>query len=356
MTIRVDPALSGGVFAAGRDNLAQSTGAGAPLAPGVRGPMVSAAGGVDGALDENVKKSADRSGNASALTTNLDQSARAGADKVKGVNTPGGPSAGSGGTGTGLLDKANAARLAPSDVMKAALNPYQSNNPLMRAVQGIPQMAGQMIPQLAGAPMQMLQTPMQMLQSGISPFQSLLTGPAGAPALNEILSKSNASNGFDGGPASLAIPGDSTEAGKRLAQIAEGVVGKYPYAWGGGGPDGPGRGISDGGGPGDAAGDYNKVGFDCSGLAQYVWKQMYGVTIPEVSQTQYSGGIPVSAANAKPGDLVFPAGSFSSGGPGHVQILMPGGQTVLEAPSSGQMVKISPLQAGSQFRTFAAAA
>ena len=348
MTIEVDPALSGPTFAAGRDGLAQSTGNGTPGAPGVRGPMVTAAGGVDGTLDNSVQKSADRSGNSAALTNNLDQTARAGANRVNGVTTPGG-AAGAGSAATGLLDKAGAARLAPSDVMKAALNPYQSNNPLMRLAQGIPQMAGQLSPQIAS-------TPMQMLQSGVAPFQSLLGGPgAVSPALTEMLAKASARNGFDGGPASLGIgAAASTEAGQRLQQIAQNVVGKFPYAWGGGGPDGPGQGISDGGGPGDAAGDFNKVGFDCSGLAQYVWNQMYGVVIPEVSQTQYSGGIPVSAAQAKAGDLVFPAGSFGAGGPGHVQILMPGGNTVLEAPSSGQMVKISPLQAGSQFRTFAA--
>jgi hypothetical protein len=37
--------------------------------------------------------------------------------------------------------------------------------------------------------------------------------------------------------------------------------------------------------------------------------------------------------------------------PGHVQVLL-SSNTVLEAPSSGQTVKISPLSAGSEFRRF----
>lgn len=339
------------VFGNGQAGLAQTPQPGAaPTGPGVAGPMATGAGGLDGRFGNQVNVSTDRAGTVGQFGQGMEQTARAGADRLNAAGTvaPGAP-----GIGSGLDKAANAARMAPSDLMKAALNPYSTNNPLIKMVQGIPQIAAQAIPQVLNAPM-------QLLQGGFSPIQSMMGAPgAVSPVLTDMLSRAASSpSGMDGGPASLAIgSGATTEAGQRMQQIAQSVVGKFPYAWGGGGPDGPGRGISDGGGPGDAAGDPNKVGFDCSGLAQYVWKQMYGVVIPEVSQTQYSGGTAVSAAQAKPGDLVFPSYAFGSGGgPTHVQILMPGGQTVLEAPSSGQMVKISPLSSGAQFRTFSSAA
>lgn len=345
--IKLTPENNNQVIAPGRDALAQNPVA-APTGNGVRPTLLTGATGLAANTNGNLTQSSTRAENGLVATGAFDQAAKDGAAKIAGIQSPNGLTGS--GSGVGALDKLGSARMAPSDVLNAALNPYQSNNPLLKAVQGIPGIATQILPQVANAPM-------QMLQSGLAPIQSMLGGPgAVSPALTEMLSRANPSNGFDGGPTSMAVGGsDGTARGERVQQIAQSVVGKVPYAWGGGGADGPGRGISDGGGPADAAGDRHKVGFDCSGLAQYTWKQTFGETIPRTSEAQYAAGIPVSAAQAKAGDLVFPRYAFSGGGgPSHVQILMPGGQTVMEAPSSGQMVKISPLQAGSQFRTFAA--
>lgn len=52
--------------------------------------------------------------------------------------------------------------------------------------------------------------------------------------------------------------------------------------------------------------------FDCSGLAQYVYKQL-GITIPRTSQEQFAQLPAVPADQAQPGDLVF----FGGGGPGY---------------------------------------
>jgi len=234
-----------------------------------------------------------------------------------------------------------ASRLTPNDLLKLASSPYQSAMPL---VQSVPS-AAQSIPSLLNGP----------LQAAQAPIQSMLAGPGGAPMLDQILARANASNGFDGGPASQPLgsrPSGPVEA--RLYDVTKRLLG-MPYAWGGGhgAAPGPSQGISDGGGPADRAGDYRKVGLDCSGLSRYVLSQVYGVDIGGTSQSQYASGVPVSASQAQPGDLVFPRSSFSGGGPGHVQVLLdPAAGTVLEAPSSGQTVKISPLAAGSEFRRF----
>ncbi|MBU8838989.1 C40 family peptidase [Mycolicibacterium goodii] len=230
-----------------------------------------------------------------------------------------------------------ASRLTPNDLLKLASSPYQSAMPL---VQSVPS-AAQSIPSLLNGPLQAVQ----------APIQSMLAGPGGAPILDQILARGNASNGFDGGPASQPLgsrPSGPVEA--RLYDMTKRLLG-MPYAWGGGhGPSpGPSQGISDGGGPADRAGDYRKVGLDCSGLSRYVLSQVYGIDIGGTSQSQYASGMPVSSPT--PGDLVFPKGSFGSGGPGHVQVYLGNGQ-VLEAPSSGQTVKISPLSAGAHFRRF----
>lgn len=112
-----------------------------------------------------------------------------------------------------------------------------------------------------------------------------------------------------------------------------------PYAWGGGSLEGPSQGISDGGGYADACGDYNKIGFDCSGLSRYVTYQTLGEEIPRTSQPQFSYCIPV--AQPMIGDLGFPAG----GNPGHVVVYV-GGGTVFEAQQSGTFLMFAPAQAG----------
>jgi cell wall-associated NlpC family hydrolase len=113
------------------------------------------------------------------------------------------------------------------------------------------------------------------------------------------------------------------------------------YAWGGGNSSGPSLGIRDGG-VADRYGDYNKVGFDCSGLALYAWAQV-GVYLPHYSGYQYSGQPKVSRSDLQAGDLVFWA--YNTSDPGtihHVAIWIGNGQ-IIEAPNSGSYVKISDM-------------
>lgn len=110
-----------------------------------------------------------------------------------------------------------------------------------------------------------------------------------------------------------------------------------PYAWGGGDANGPTKGIRDGG-VADAHGDYNKVGFDCSGLTLYAYAAV-GITLPHYTGYQYQKGTHYPASQMKRGDLIF----YGPNGHGHVAIYL-GNGTMIEAPQSGDVVKISQVR------------
>lgn len=116
--------------------------------------------------------------------------------------------------------------------------------------------------------------------------------------------------------------------GGRAAQVADGALG-LPYIWGGGGAGGPSGG-----------------GFDCSGLTQYAISQATNgeVVLPRTTYDQIYAGERINPRDVRAGDLVFPAASFSSRGPEHVQ-LAAGNGMVIEAPYSGATVTYSPMPA-----------
>lgn len=347
--IKLSPTDAAGVFGGTADTLSTSGNAPLPAGSGVSGGFAAATGAAVDQFGQTTAKGAQQSTIASAAATALGDTDAASGAKVAGGPDAQDPTKGSGGRGgaAGL----GAPRMTAADLAKAAASPYQSSMPMNQTAANIlPSLtqAAQSIPSALSTPLQGLQG----LSGMTAPFQQMLSAPGGNQILDGILSKANASNGFDGGPASLPLGSASGADGAKLNAIAKNVLG-IPYAWGGGSMTGPTQGISDGGGPADRAGDFRKVGFDCSGLSRYVTGQMFGVEIPRTSEAQYAAGVPVSASEARPGDLVFPKSAFHGGsGPGHVQILLPGGNSVLESPSSGQTVKVSPLSAGAEFRRF----
>ncbi|RJQ88106.1 C40 family peptidase [Amycolatopsis panacis] len=77
--------------------------------------------------------------------------------------------------------------------------------------------------------------------------------------------------------------------------------------------------------------------FDCSGLMQWAYKQA-GITLPRSSSAQSTFGTPIPKDQLQPGDLVFYYTPVS-----HVGMVVSEGKMV-HAPTSGDVVKISPLQ------------
>ncbi|WP_249027847.1 C40 family peptidase [Blastococcus saxobsidens] len=106
-----------------------------------------------------------------------------------------------------------------------------------------------------------------------------------------------------------------------------------PYAWGGGGTRGPGPGQDP---------DLGIVGFDCSGLTQYAYARA-GISIPRNSRAQYAALPKVSSDDLRAGDLVFWGTDPSNPNAiTHVAIYL-GDGTVIQAPESGDVVKVSPM-------------
>ncbi|MFI6772004.1 NlpC/P60 family protein [Nocardia sp. NPDC050412] len=138
------------------------------------------------------------------------------------------------------------------------------------------------------------------------------------------------------GPTMPSVTGSQaieTVVDRAMSQI--GVV----YAWGGGDEDGPTLGIHDGG-VADSFGDYNKVGFDCSGLMIYAFAGI-GVSLPHYSGYQYNAGTRVPVAERSRGDMLF----WGPNGSEHVALYLGNGKMV-EAPQSGEVVRVSPVREG----------
>lgn len=81
-------------------------------------------------------------------------------------------------------------------------------------------------------------------------------------------------------------------------------------------------------------GEKPETGFDCSGLVLYVFRQ-HGVVVPHYSGWQFKMGTPIEKEDLKPGDLVFFGSPIH-----HVGIYM-GGKYMINAPQTGDVVKIS---------------
>ncbi|MCH5643464.1 NlpC/P60 family protein [Gordonia sp. ABSL49_1] len=131
--------------------------------------------------------------------------------------------------------------------------------------------------------------------------------------------------------------------GLRGPQAVELVVNRalsqlnVPYAWGGGNANGPTQGIRDGG-VADSFGDYNKTGFDCSGLMIYAFAGV-GIELPHYTGYQYTSGPQVPLSQIRRGDMIFYGPNASQ----HVALYL-GDNKMVEAPQSGDVVKVSPLR------------
>ena len=122
--------------------------------------------------------------------------------------------------------------------------------------------------------------------------EDLFAGVPGASTLKE--------------PTYYEIPPEALEDETFAAMIAEGekYLG-YPYVWGGSSPE---------------------TSFDCSGFVCWVLNQSGWSVGRTTAQGLYNFCTPVSAANAKPGDLIFFVGTYDTPDVSHVDIYVGGGQ------------------------------
>lgn len=141
----------------------------------------------------------------------------------------------------------------------------------------------------------------------------------------------------------LTFPNELTAKAAAAALSQLGVT----YAWGGGDASGPTKGKRDGG-AGDRHGDFNKVGFDCSGLMLYAFAQV-GIVLPHYSGDQLKAARSVTNWDARvPGDLLF------WGDPVHHVAMylgfINGTPLMIEAQQSGTTVHVAPVRVGGDFR------
>lgn len=106
-------------------------------------------------------------------------------------------------------------------------------------------------------------------------------------------------------PAPAPNPRAQTAVDAALSQVGK------PYSWGAAGPD----------------------AYDCSGLTMWAWAQA-GVALPHNSGAQYSATPRVERSDLAPGDLLF------FGSPIHHVAMYIGNGQMVEAPYSGQVVRV----------------
>lgn len=114
------------------------------------------------------------------------------------------------------------------------------------------------------------------------------------------------------------MPELSATGGQKAVEIVKQYLG-VPYVYGGTTPN----------------------GFDCSGLMQYVYKQL-GYSINRVASAQMSNGVAVSRENLAPGDIIGFYSSPGSGYVGHVGMYVGNGM-MIHAPRTGDVVKYTSI-------------
>ena len=121
------------------------------------------------------------------------------------------------------------------------------------------------------------------------------------------------------------VSGMTNSAGGVMGQSLVDKAMQYlgtPYVWGGAAPG----------------------GFDCSGLVQYVYRQL-GVDIGRSTYDQVKQGKSVAKKDLQPGDIVF----FGDPKAPHHEGMYVGNGDFIQAPATGQNVKITKLDSRSDY-------
>ena len=92
-----------------------------------------------------------------------------------------------------------------------------------------------------------------------------------------------------------------------------------------------------------------ETGFDCSGLVAHVFREAYGIRLPQNARAQSEYGVRVSLAELRAGDLVFYNTlnrPFS-----HVGIYLGDGRFV-HSPKTGAQVRVEPIRGSYWMKRF----
>ena len=172
--------------------------------------------------------------------------------------------------------------------------------------------------------------------------QAGLTGGYAAPTLTAAEASTYAAQAATAAAAPLApraktwTPAMGQSAAYRaLTQLV------VPYSWAGGNAKGPTLGINSAGG---GENDGSIKGFDCSGLALYAWAPYLSLAHDAATQYAAAGKLHPTPDQLLPGDLIFWSTDATAAGIHHVAIYL-GGGLVVQAPQSGDVVRITPMSA-----------
>jgi cell wall-associated NlpC family hydrolase len=151
---------------------------------------------------------------------------------------------------------------------------------------------------------------------------TLSVRPQRDPQLAGVSSRlGSLAGGVSLGSTQVSVPVPSSSVGAKAVYLASLQAGK-PYVYGADGPS----------------------SFDCSGLVQYVFKQL-GRSLPRTTDAQFAATTRVSQYNKQPGDLIF------LGSPGdiyHVGIYAGDGKMWV-APHTGSVVKLQSIYTTSYY-------
>ena len=142
---------------------------------------------------------------------------------------------------------------------------------------------------------------------------------------NQSYSPGPWSGGYGGGYDGSYMGSGGIQAVINAALAQQGI----DYSWGGGGKNGPSRGIEQG---------RNINGFDCSGLLEYAYWKGAGVSIGGTSAEQRNKGVGVPKDQARAGDLIY----WNRPGVSHIAMYLGNGY-IIEAPSTGKQVRVIKL-------------
>ncbi|CAM3977814.1 NlpC/P60 family protein [Nocardiopsis gilva] len=152
-------------------------------------------------------------------------------------------------------------------------------------------------------------------------------------------------HGRNNGPAG-STAGTRQQKIERVINAAVSQTGKgYDYSWGAGGKGGPSYGIHHfpDGNPANGD-DYNRYGYDCSGLTLYAFWKGAGVDIGSWTGAQYRSGTKIPVSQMRRGDMIFWGKGDDAGTTTHVAIYL-GNNKLIEAapPRDGKSVHVRSL-------------